>query len=197
MKWSIEDIVVAMQDISSWPLLFKWASLFLTGMIILGIGYKIDIVKQRSLLKAQQKEQEKLHERIERQQQLVTILEGYQGQIKEIQAILQEYYIHFSEKKEIPLLLETITQSHHEALIFHQIKLLPESHTADYSVQPIEISVKGTYQGLTEFIEKIATFSKLITFDDFVIRAKVDPTHAYLQMTLEAKLYYKNEEPHA
>jgi Tfp pilus assembly protein PilO len=144
----------------------------------------------------QQHQQATLQDSIERQQQVVTALERYQAQIKEIQEILHQYFIHFPQKKQIPLLLERLIQSPKDGLIFHQIKLLPESHTTDYSVQPIEISMKGTYQGLTAFIEKMATFSNLITLHDFVIRPKLDPSQPYLQMTLEAKLYYINEDNH-
>lgn len=103
----------------------------------------------------------------------------------------------FTTKQEIPWLLETISKTGKSSgLLFDLLSSRPEIHSDFYSELPIEMSLVGTYQQITDFLSRVAKIRLLVTWHDFIIsRDKSDDSGELLRLKITAKIYryHKND----
>jgi type IV pilus assembly protein PilO len=76
------------------------------------------------------------------------------------------------EKKEIPSLLSSISQSGRDAgLDFVLFQPLPERDKDFYAEIPVSITVKGNYHNVVLFFDKVARLSRIVNIDDIKMTA--------------------------
>ena len=104
----------------------------------------------------------------------LTIAQKKANQLKSYQEKLenakQEFKIvtkKLPEKKEIPSLLSSISQSGRDAgLEFVLFKPLPERDKEFFAEIPVSITVKGNYHNVVLFFDKVARLSRIVNIDN-------------------------------
>lgn len=192
IKWLKNLDELDVNDIGSWPPFIKILLLLLLNLFVLGIGYKLDSVRQIAFLQEARSEEHALRQSYETQRNLASSFKIRKNQMGDVTKTFYELQTYFAQKNDIPILIEELMQD--KSLIFRQVKLLPENEMNFYMVQPIEFSVLGSYVALMNFIEKMANYSKIITLHDFVIRSKINENSLpCLMMSMNVKIYYLKE----
>ena len=99
-------------------------------------------------------------------------------------------------KKEIPDLLTSISQSGHDAgLEFLLFQPQNEVQRDFYAEIPISISVNGGYHNLAQFLSKVAALPRVVNVRDLILRPESNTT--VLKTSCTAVTYRFSEQPPA
>ena len=192
-------------NIGGWAAPIKALVLLLVCAAVLGAGYYF-LVQDRivSLEQVRQKEGE-LKTTFETKQRKAANLEPLKQQLAEMKQSFGAMLRLLPNKTEIEGLLVDISQSGLAAgLEFELFKPLPEQPAEFYAVQPINITVNGTYHQFGEFVSAVAALPRIVTQHDLQIAPlagsrpadlTADAGRANLRMTMVAKTYrYLDED---
>jgi type IV pilus assembly protein PilO len=111
----------------------------------------------------------------------LTIAQEKANQLKSYEEKLENAKLEFKivtnklpEKKEIPSLLSSISQSGRDAgLDFLLFQPMPERDKDFYAEIPVSITVKGNYHNVVLFFDKVARLSRIVNIDDIKMSASM------------------------
>lgn len=188
------------ENIGSWPLFIKVALCISSFLLIIFLGYWLNLSHQLEELEDLHHRETSLKTEFESKQQKAANLSKYRKQL----LVMKEkfgYMLHqLPSKTEIPGLLEDISKTGLASGLTFRLfdPLEPEEH--DFYVEvPIKIVVLGNYHQLASFISKVANLGRIVTLHDFSIQA-YKPRNKdrqkgenRLEMKITAKIYRYRE----
>ena len=174
-----------------WPLPIQIAAFVIVFILILFGGYKVDISKQlEEITKLESKELD-LKNTYETKQKKVANLDKLKEQKKEMDQSFGDMLRQLPNRTEVDALIVDISQEGLSAgLEFDLFKPGAEQPSEFYAELPINISVKGDYHQLGEFVSGIAALPRIVTIHNITI-SKSD---ARLSMSAVAKTYRALDE---
>lgn len=198
---SFDDI--DFDNIGDWPVLIKILAVILVCGVIYFLCNWIFISSNYEHLQTLKAEEQKQRIFFVSKQKMLFDIKDYKKQIGTIEKRLSKLTQKLPAENEVPELINQISQAGYVSdLSFKEIKILPEKKFKYYVELPIHISVVGNYHQLGEFISKVSSMPRVITFHDFTIEElkqkpgkKQEPTDK-LDMVVLAKTYryLKNED---
>ncbi len=157
-------------NIGSWPGLVKELVLLVVAAAVLGAGYHFFVQDQINSLERVQKQEGELKSVFETKQRKAANLEPLKRQLQEMKQSFGALLRLLPNRTEIEGLLVDISQSGLAAgLEFELFKPQPEQPAEFYAVQPISITVTGTYHEFGEFISAVAALPRIVTQHDLQI----------------------------
>ena len=97
-------------------------------------------------------------------------LKYYQDKLKDAELEFKIVMKKLPEKKEIPALLSSVSQSGRDAgLEFLLFQPEPEQNKDFYAEIPVSIKVTGNYHNVALFFDKVARLSRIVNIDDIKI----------------------------
>ena len=208
--------------VGSWPMAVKviiWTIVFVGSLVA---GYFVHVTNLQTELATAQKKEVQLRKEFEDkyfeaahlgralakidfdgdglEDILVSHLEGYRKQQKEMEDSFEAILRQLPGDTEIPGLIEDITLvGLKNGLSFQSIDLKAEVKHEFYVEKPIQISVTGSYHDLGSFVSDVADLSRIVTLHDFEIRPAGNArlkqeAGGLLSMNILAKTYRYNDE---
>jgi type IV pilus assembly protein PilO len=157
-------------NIGSWPGLIRAVVLLVLCAAVLGAGYYFFVQDQIVSLEKVQQEEDKLKKTFETKQRKAANLEPLKQQLAEMKQSFGAMLRLLPDRTEIEGLLVDISQSGLAAgLEFELFKPGNEVPAEFYAVQPISITVTGTYHEFGEFISAVAALPRIVTQHDLNI----------------------------
>lgn len=163
------------EDLSSWPIWFRWAMVLLISAGLLFAGYKYFIEPGQKQLVKLEREEEQLRRTFLDKKALVVNLPAYERQMVEIQDRFGVVLRQLPNKAEVQDLLIDISQAGlARGLKFRQFK--PGVATAEgfYKTLPISITVTGRFHQLAEFVSDLSSLPRIVTVGNMNIRREED-----------------------
>jgi type IV pilus assembly protein PilO len=189
-------------NIGSWPGPIKFILMLLVCGGVLGAGYHFIVRDQISSLEQAKTQELDLRGVFESKQRRAANLEPLKRQLAEMKQSFGAMLRLLPNKTEIEGLLVDISQSGLAAgLEFELFKPQQEQPEEFYAVQPISITVTGTYHEFGEFISAVAALPRIVTQHDLQIAPATGGAETagksatLLRMNMTAKTYrYLDEE---
>lgn len=177
-----------------WPIPFQ---LVLILVVCIGIGYAgyyFDIKDLRDTLASEEKKELDLKNTYEQKQKKVANLAALKEQLEEMKQSFGDMLRQLPNKTEVAGLIVDISQTGLAAgLEFDLFKPNKEQPSEFYAELPIDISVKGTYHQLGEFVSGIAALPRIVTTHNIVVTKGAD-AGGVLTMQAVAKTYRALDE---
>lgn len=105
---------------------------------------------------------------------LVSRLDQYRSEVKELDAQLRKAVAQLPDQKEIPDLLSTVSslgrESGLEIVLFRQ---RPENYQDFYAEVPVEILMRGSYGRVTDFFAKVGGLNRIVNVTDISMKTPV------------------------
>ena len=156
-------------------------------------GYHFHIKELQSKLEKEVAKESSLKQQYQAKAFQVANLEALKRQMADVEETFSELLKQLPTDTEVPGLLEDITSiGQNSGLSFDVISLAPEKKVKFYIELPINITVKGSYHQLGEFISGIAALPRIVTVHDFSI--KPISNNGDLSMSLSARTYRYDDE---
>lgn len=176
----------------SWPIGVKVISylLIFCGIVFLGNKYYVSD-KELLLTRAINSEQD-LKSQYGIVANRVANLDGLRKQMADVEEQFKEIRRQLPTEKEVPGLLEDITDIGLESgLKIDSIALKEELKDQYYIELPIQIQARGTYHQVGQFVSGIAAIKRIVTLHDFVLSPIEDDQ---LNIAITAKTYRYDDE---
>lgn len=182
------------QNIGSWPLAVKIFIYMLVFVVVLVVGYMLDLSGIRQNLDAGKQTQATLLGEFEQKVFKAQNLDVYKRQLKDMEDSFGALLRQLPQDTEVPGLLEDITHTGiGSGVDFDSIDLGAEVRKEFYAEQPINIKAHGDYHAFGAFVSGIAALPRIVTLHDFSINPKGnvvgDGSSPVLVLTIQAKTY--------
>ena len=158
-----------------WPLLVQLVVFAIIFVLILAAGWKFDWSGQREEIASLSKKEVALKETYEKKQKKAANLQPLKEQMKEMQESFGDMLRQLPNKTEVDALIVDISQQGLAAgLQFDLFKPGGERPGEFYATLPIDISVRGSYHQLGEFVSGIASLPRIVTVHNINIKPGKD-----------------------
>ncbi len=182
-------------NIGAWPMPVKVAMIAVVCVLVLVLGYFLDISNQRQTLVNAEQQEIKLKGDFEKLQQQAANLEIYQQQLKQLDDIFAKVKQQLPSKTEVENLVDEISQKGHAAGVeFVLFKPMPEQFIEFYTEKPIAIEVTGTYHQFGRFVSGIAALPRIVTLHNIKISRDAKTGRLTMQATAKTYRYLEQEE---
>jgi len=183
-------------NVGSWPLIFKAIAIGILCAVVLALGINFDTTTQYNALDVAEKKELELKSTFELKQQKAVNLNAYRKQKEDMQKIFGEMLRQLPSKTEVAALLIDISQvGLSSGLEFELFKPLNENPIEFYAELPIKIRVLGNYHEFGNFVSGIAALPRIVTIHDFSISPNKKNSNKGLVMEVTAKTYrYLDED---
>jgi len=177
-----------LSNIGAWPMAAKAAVIFVVCIIVLVLGYFLDVKKQQQVLEQTRRQEVTLKADFEKKQATAANLDAYKKQMKEMKESFGTMLRQLPSKTEVEDLLVDISQTGLASGIkFDLFKPAQESFIEFYAELPISIKVTGTYHQFGDFISGVAALPRIVTLHNISITSGKDDNS--LAMSVTAKTY--------
>jgi type IV pilus assembly protein PilO len=184
---------IDVNNLSSWPVPIKIASILVVCGVILFAGYWFLIQGELEEYGAAQKKEEGLRETYMNKKALAINLPAYREQMEEMEQTFGSLLRQLPNTTEVPDLLVDITQAGLgrglEFTLFRPEKEQPKDF---YAEMPISVQVRGSYHELAQFVSDVAALPRIVTFGDINISSVGKDNK--LTMSAKARTYRYLEE---
>ncbi len=171
----------------SWPIGIKAIVYILMFAIVVGAGLHFLVRDKHDALEKEIAKEQDLKNEYQRKAFQVASLDALRKQMADVEGRFAELLKQLPTDKEVPGLLEDITEIGRQAgLEFNLIALQPERKEQFYVELPIRIQVRGDYHQMGEFVSGVAAIKRIVTLHDFSLQPAGDNT---LSMEISAKTY--------
>jgi type IV pilus assembly protein PilO len=139
------------------------------GLFILLVGPFVyfSFLPKISNIAALKKEHTTLETRLATAKAKANRLKYFQAKLKDAELEFKIVMKKLPEKKEIPALLSSVSQSGRDAgLEFLLFQPEPEQNKDFYAEIPVSIKVTGNYHNVALFFDKVARLSRIVNIDD-------------------------------
>jgi type IV pilus assembly protein PilO len=185
------------QNVGSWPIAVKLIIYVLVFVVVLVLGYALDLSGIRDTLNIGKQQQVTLLGEFEGKVFKAQNLETYKRQLKDMEDSFGALLRQLPQDTEVPGLLEDITHTGlGSGLEFDSIDLGAETAKDFYVEQPINIRVHGDYHAFGAFVSGIAALPRIVTLHDFniaPISGGDSGSAPVLSLTIQAKTYRYND----
>ncbi len=150
-------------DLGNAPLGGRVFVLSLVVLVIVVLGYMLQIKDQRATLQSAEQTELRLRAEFENKQQKAANLEDYKIQLAEMQDLLQTMLRQLPGKTEMPELLIDISQTALATGIENQL-FEPRNEILQgfYAERPISIRMLGNYHQFGQFISGVASLPRVV-----------------------------------
>jgi type IV pilus assembly protein PilO len=189
-------------NIGSWPLVVRITALLLVAaLIVFGFYWFTVKASQQRFVREQGKEQG-LKEQYRTKSFRVANLDAFKEQLAEMEETFGALLSQLPDETEMPGLLDDIsTTGTQSGLEIDKITPQGEQAKEFYIETPINITVRGSYHEMGNFVSAMAAIPRIVTLHDFDISTQSrssssgDESEAPLSMKISAKTYrYKAED---
>jgi type IV pilus assembly protein PilO len=177
----------------NWPIGIKVIVYLLVLGLVIFAGIHFYVSEHHNLLEKEIQKEAQLKQEYERKSFQVANLAALRKQMEDVEGKFSELLGQLPTQKEVPGLLEDISDIGKAAgLQIEIIALEAERKDKFYIELPINIEVKGVYHQLGQFVSGVAAIERIVTLHDY----KIEPTEdGQLRMVISAKTYrYDDEE---
>jgi type IV pilus assembly protein PilO len=139
------------------------------GLFILLVGPFVyfSFLPKISNINVLKKEHTTLETRLATEKSKAKQLKYFQAKLKDAELEFKIVMKKLPEKKEIPALLSSVSQSGRDAgLEFLLFQPEPEQNKDFYAEIPVSIKVTGNYHNVALFFDKVARLSRIVNIDD-------------------------------
>lgn len=198
---------LTLESLGSWPKPIKITALIIVFLLIVVLGYWLDVMGLSNELSIAKNQEQSLLDTIKIKNAQAANLDAYKHQLNQINNIFTELLRRLPTSSEVPGLLDDISKTGMaNGLTFVLFKPSPEINKGFYAVLPIQISVIGTYHQLAKFISDVESLDRIVTLHDFTIRPvttddlaslgqkKIQPGQLLLTITARTYRYIENEK---
>lgn len=191
---ALSDLTLAdLNNPANWPVWLKLTAAAVLAAFILVGGYWFLIQDQIASLERAENEEKQLRQSFLDKKALAINLEAYRQQMSEMQETFGVLLKQLPNQSEVPELLIDITQAGlARGLEFVQFK--PEGlRQADfYSELPINLTVRGSYHQLGQFVSDLAALPRIVTIGDLSLKPIANSNR--LQMAAVTRTYHYLDE---
>jgi type IV pilus assembly protein PilO len=184
---------IDVNNLSSWPVPIKIASILIVCVIILFAGYWFLIQGEIEEYGSAQQKEVALRDTYMNKKGLAVNLPAYKQQMEEMEQTFGSLLRQLPNTTEVPDLLVDITQAGLgrglEFTLFRPEKEQPKDF---YAEMPISVEVRGNYHELALFVSDVASLPRIVTFGDINITSTGKDNK--LTMSAKAKTYRYLEE---
>jgi len=175
-------------NIGSWPIAGKIAFVALTCLLVLSIGYFVDLSTQFDRLNAAEMQEQQFKQEFRTKYTKVLNLDTYKIQMKEMEDSFGAMLRQLPSKTEVEDLLVDISQTGLSSGVeFKLFKPEKESFVDFYAELPIKMTMTGTYHQFGSFVSGVASLPRIVTLHN--INIKSDDKTGSLSMDMVAKTY--------
>jgi len=175
-------------NIGSWPIAGKIAFVALTCLLVLAIGYFVDLSTQFDRLNAAEMQEQQFKQEFRTKYTKVLNLDTYKIQMKEMEDSFGAMLRQLPSKTEVEDLLVDISQTGLSSGVeFKLFKPEKESFVDFYAELPIKMTMTGTYHQFGSFVSGVASLPRIVTLHN--INIKSDDKTGSLSMDMVAKTY--------
>ena len=176
-------------NIGAWPIPVKAAVIVIVCIIVLLLGYFLDIQGQQEKLEKSKRTELQLKTDFEKKQLQAASLDKYKAQMKEMEESFGAMLRQLPSKTEVEELLIDISQTGLASGIeFQLFKPQGEKHIEFYAEFPISMKLTGTYHQFGDFVSGVAALPRIVTLHNI----KINPGKSdsgKLTMEVMAKTY--------
>jgi type IV pilus assembly protein PilO len=189
-------------NIGSWPLAVRLTSLILVAAVLVFGFYWFAVKESQQRFVREQGKEQGLKEQYRLKSFRVANLDAFKEQLAEMEETFGALLSQLPDETEMPGLLDDISTTGTQSGLEID-KITPQSEQANefYIVTPINITVRGSYHEMGNFVSAMAAIPRIVTLHDFDITTQSrssssgDEAEAPLSMKISAKTYrYKAEE---
>ncbi|KJV37343.1 type 4a pilus biogenesis protein PilO [Luteibacter yeojuensis] len=185
-------------NVGGWP---KSVKMFFTGLvfvIVVAIGWYVEISGQQDELAAAEQKEDALKAEFSQKQAKSANLEALEQQLAEMQDMLRQLLRQLPSKTEMPALLVDISQTALAAGLEPDVfQPGPETPKDFYAERPITLRMVGTYHQFGTFISGVASLPRVVilTLHDVSLQPKDKGTgQLVLQGTVKTYRYLEDDE---
>ncbi|MEH6576012.1 MAG: type 4a pilus biogenesis protein PilO [Amphritea sp.] len=170
----------------NWPIGVKIIAYLIVFSIVIGAGIHFYISDIQKGLDREVRQEHDLKTQVQIKASQVANLAQLRLQMADVEGRFSELLKQLPTEKEVPGLLEDITDiGRSSGLQIQSIALAAETKSKFYIELPINIKVSGTYHQMGQFVSGVAAISRIVTLHDY----SISPSGAELAMTISAKTY--------
>ncbi|WP_290697778.1 type 4a pilus biogenesis protein PilO [Amphritea sp.] len=170
----------------NWPVGVKVITYLLVFSLVVGAGVYFYITDKEKVLNRVVSQETGLKQQVSIKTIQVASLEQLRKQMKDVEGRFAELLKQLPTEKEVPGLLEDITEiGRSSGLNIQSISLGGEKKNEIFIELPINIKVSGTYHQMGQFVSGVAAIPRIVTLHNY----SISPVGAQLDMTISAKTY--------
>ncbi len=179
--------------IGSWPMAIKATLIAIVCIIVLVLGYFLDISNQLEELDRNRAQENRLKSDFEKKQAKAANLDAYKQQLAEMETSFGTMLRQLPSKTEVEQLLVEISQTGLASGIeFQYFKPESERKIDFYAELPIKMKMTGNYHQFGRFVSGIASLPRIVTLHNIIIKGN---KKGNLRMDVQAKTYrYMDED---
>lgn len=181
-----------LNTIGSWPMPVKAGVIAVVCILVLVLGYFLDVKGQQEQLDNSRRQEITLKESFKEKWKKAANLDAYKLQMTEMEQSFGTMLRQLPSKTEIDDLLVDISQTGlASAINFVLFKPTKEVHQDFYAEFPIEIEVTGDYHRFGRFVSGVAALPRIVTLHNIAIKreGKNKEDSSNLSMSITAKTY--------
>ena len=187
-------------NVGGWPKGIKTFFAGLVVVLILFLGWYLQISNQQDALESARQKEVTLKSDFARKQAQVVNLEEYRKQLEDMKETLRQMLRELPGKTEMPDLLVAISQTALSAGIENELfQPGPESIKGFYAEKPIQLRMVGTYHQFGKFISGVASLPRVVilTMHDVSLRPSTNTSKTgslTLEGTVKTYRYLDDDE---
>jgi len=202
MKMNYSDLTL--DNLGQWPNSLKMGLIAAVCVIILLLGYWIDLSGQLNKLKTAQNTEVQIKEQLKIKFAKMANLRLQASHNNKAEKSVNAFVSQLPTHADVPAILQRISYlGASNGLRFKLLKPLPAQKLSIGQEIPIDIIVTGNYHQLASFISDMANSDYFVSFQNFVIQREIDllskrqrkaliqkTSSGMLQMKLIAQIYH-------
>jgi type IV pilus assembly protein PilO len=195
-KFNPQDLIDALnnldfENLGGWPMPIKIAATVLLLVVVLILGYMLNITDLNNQLARLQEKETSLMQTYEKKAFEAKNLDQYRAQLDEMNEQFGALLKQLPKVTEVPGLLEDITHTGEgSGLQINKIRLGGEARKKFYAELPIYIEVTGDYHSFGNFVSGVSALPRIVTLHDFSItQAKGGDKLLHMKITAETYRY--------
>jgi len=203
---------LTLDNMGSWPTAARITVIGFTCAVIFALFFVFDVKPMRVKIAQAIVSEDDLRSSFQVKYSQVVNRDAYLYQVNTLLQSIKLILAELPAQLDVPELIGDIAKIGSQAgLNFNYIKPQAEINHTYYTALPIEISVNGNYQQLTNFITELARIPRIVTIDDFSINRPdtsnatnnpqgapstdtLNPQDALLVMNMTAVTYKQNKK---
>jgi len=173
-----------------------WLNYLILIVILAGASYFLYFKPKSAEIKNLRAEREKIETELKDLRAKKQQLDKIELEMAELTKTLKELEAIIPVKKEIDVILRKIQEIAYDSRL-NILRFAPQGETPKefYSEWPIPIEISGSYHNLALFFDRLRTFARLFTIEDFAVRALPNQTDDLtIASSFTAKTYMFLEE---
>jgi type IV pilus assembly protein PilO len=187
-------------NMGSWPNAAKGLVAAIVFSVVIGLSYYLFIGEQSELLVTTERKEFDLKKEFEQKQGKAVNLDAYTRQMSTIKESFKTLLQQLPKSDELPALVDEFSYAATGAgCELEDVKFLDEKDSEFYAEKPMQLTVRGGYHQLADFISRVSRSPRIVTLHDFKISlgsgdVPSAPGEKMLVMSLTAKTYRSDSE---